>query len=95
MANQSLMQISGSRSKPDVADAILANVGTILAFRTGPRDARQLEDWFAPTFDAGALMRLPDHRFAARLLQNGMPLEPFMVRSLSMEKRTNGRPSTE
>ena len=85
LANQSLTQISGARSKPDVADAILANVGTVLAFRTGPRDARQLQDWFAPTFDAAALMRLPDHRFAARLLQNGMPLEPFMVRSLSMK----------
>ena len=84
LANQSLSQISGARSKPDVADAILANVGTVLAFRTGPRDARQLEDWFAPTFDAAALMRLQDHRFAARLLQNGTPLEPFMVRSLSV-----------
>lgn len=81
LANQSLTQISGARSKPDVADAILANVGTVLAFRTGPRDARLLEEWFAPSLDAAALMRLPDHNFAARLLQNGMPLEPFIVRS--------------
>jgi len=85
LANQSLAQISGTRSKPDVADAILANVGTVLAFRTGPRDAHQLQDWFAPTFDAAALMRLSDHCFAARLLQNGMPLEPFMVHSLRMK----------
>lgn len=79
LANQSLSQISGFRSKPDVADAILANVGTVLAFRTGPRDARQLEEWFAPNFDAPALMRLPDHSFVARLLQNGLPIEPFIV----------------
>ena len=52
LANQSLAQISGARSKPDVADAILANVGTVLAFRTGPRDARNLEAWFAAKFDA-------------------------------------------
>ena len=81
LANQSLAQISGARSKPDVADAILANVGTVLAFRTGPRDARQLEEWFAPRFDAAALMRLPDHTFTARLLQNGVPIEPFLVRT--------------
>lgn len=81
LANQSLTQISGARSKPDIADAILANVGTVLAFRTGPRDARQLEEWFAPSLDAAALMRLPDHNFAARLLQDGVPLEPFIALS--------------
>ena len=86
LANQSLAQISGARSKPDVADAILANVGTVLAFRTGPRDARQLEEWFAPTFDAAALMRLADHSFAARLLQNGVPIEPFVVHSQDIKR---------
>lgn len=80
LANQSLGQISGARSKPDVAEAILANVGTVLAFRTGPQDARQLEPWFAPTIDAEALMRIPDHQFALRPLQNGTPLEPFFLR---------------
>ncbi|MCZ8017228.1 MAG: type IV secretion system DNA-binding domain-containing protein [Limnobacter sp.] len=85
LANQSLTQISGARSKPDIADAILANVGTVLAFRTGPCDARQLQDWFAPTFDASALMRLPDHCFAARLLQDGKPIEPFLVRGDRVE----------
>ena len=85
LANQSLTQISGARSKPDVADAILANVGNVLAFRTGPRDARLLEEWFAPSLDAAALMRLPDHSFAARLLQNGMPLQPFTMRSSGMK----------
>ena len=79
LANQSLGQISGARSKPDVADAILANVGTVLAFRTGPQDARNLEPWFASTLDAEALMRIPDYQFAARSLQDGVPIEPFMV----------------
>lgn len=84
LANQSMTQISGARSKPDVADAILANVGTVLAFRTGPRDARLLEEWFAPSLDAAALMRLADHSFAARLLQDGVPIEPFVMRSHGM-----------
>ena len=79
LANQSLGQINGARSKPDVADAILANVGTVLAFRTGPRDARQLEPWFSPKFDSEALMRIPDHQFATRPGQDGVPVEPFMV----------------
>jgi len=79
LANQSLSQVSGVRAKPDVADSILANVGTVLAFRTGPPDARLLEEWFAPSFDSQALMRLRNHNFVARLLQNGSPLDPFEV----------------
>ena len=82
LANQSLTQISGARSKPDVADAILANVGTVLAFRTGPRDARQLEEWFAPNVKAHELMTLADHVCVARMAQGGKPINPFSFEAL-------------
>lgn len=56
LANQSLSQINGLRSRPDVAEAILANVGTVLAYRTGPTDAAQLQAWFYELHAAGDMI---------------------------------------
>jgi GTPase SAR1 family protein len=81
LASQDVTSFGGSRYQPHVADAILSNVGNLLVFRTGPRDASLLADWFAPTFTPHDLMRLPDRTFAARLLQNGVPLEPMLVQT--------------
>ena len=94
LANQSLSQINGVWPKPDVADAILANVGTVLAFRTDRRNGRHLQEWFAPTFDASSLMKLRDHSFAARAFQDGSPIDPFLVVSPDPTSEVNIAHST-
>lgn len=82
LASQDLTSFGGSRYQPRVADAILSNVGNLISFRTGPRDAALLSDWFSPTFTSHDLTRLPDRTFAARLMHGGVPMEPSLVRTL-------------
>ena len=79
LAGQSLDQVDGAADRPDVAHAILANVGSILAFRTGPNDAHRLANWFGSEVSPAALMCLPDQRLIARLLRDGIPSAPTPV----------------
>ena len=71
LANQSLAQIDGRGA--DIAHAVLANAGSILAFRVGPHDASRLADWMAPDVDKATLQRLPDRHLVARIMHNGAP----------------------
>ncbi|MCB1329100.1 MAG: type IV secretion system DNA-binding domain-containing protein [Maritimibacter sp.] len=79
LANQGLGQIDGTSHGS--AHAILSNVANVLAFRTGPDDARRLADWFGPEVDPLALTRLPDHTFIARLIAGGVPMTPVRVQA--------------
>lgn len=79
LANQGLGQIDDARSGS--AHAILANVANVLAFRTGPDDARRLAEWFGPEIDPLSLTRLPDHTLVARLIADGTPRSPTRVRT--------------
>lgn len=82
LASQDLTSFGGSEVPPSVAGAILSNVGNLLTFRTGPRDAHLLADWYAPTITAEDLMQLPDRVFAARVLDGGMPRAPQLSRTM-------------
>jgi hypothetical protein len=86
LANQSLGQVGEERGQPGIAGAILANVGTVMAFRTGPRDARILQDLFTPAFDAASLMHLPDHVFVTRQVQDGQLTDAIRVRGMDREE---------
>lgn len=79
LAGQSLDQVDGRADRPDVAHAILANVGSILAFWTGLNDARRLADWFALGIAATELSGLPDHVMLSRLLVDGEPRLPTRI----------------
>jgi len=79
LAGQSLDQVDGRADRPDVAHAILANVGSILAFRTGPSDAHRLADWCAPGNVAAEFTGLPDHVMLCRLLEDGRPRVPTRI----------------
>lgn len=71
--SQDLTSFGGSRPQPRVAEAILSNVGHLLSFRVGVRDAALFSEWFAPDFGPRDLMRLPDQTFAARVMAGGLP----------------------
>jgi PAS domain-containing protein len=59
LANQNASQVDAA-----LWDTALANVGALVTFRTGPRDAALLDPMF-PSIRAGTLTRLPPHWVAA------------------------------
>jgi len=77
LANQSLEQVSGRGA--DIGHALLANVGSTIAFRLGPRDALSLVEWFNRDVSTDELMRQPDHHCLARLLRHGRPTEAIRL----------------
>lgn len=80
LANQSLAQIGGDRFSADIAQATLANCGTIAAFRVGPYDAAML----APFFGAASLElpSLTTGEFLVRRLNAGAPMPPQLLQGL-------------
>lgn len=81
LATQDLTSFGGSGYHPEIANAILSNVGNLLCFRTGVRDAHLLSEWFAPEVPASQLMSLPDRVFAAHVLDGGAPLPSQLIKT--------------
>jgi len=77
LSNQYLSQLD-----PQVRDAILGNVGTIIAFRIGLADAELLESEFFPDFRATDLINLPNHHVYLKLMIDGAVSHPFSARTL-------------
>jgi energy-coupling factor transporter ATP-binding protein EcfA2 len=77
LAHQHLHQL-----EPDVRHAVLANVGTLIAFRLGPEDAPIIARELAPTFDAEDLLNLPRHDIALKLMIDGAPCRPFSATTM-------------
>ena len=64
MAEQSTSQ----QSDQQTVNIILANVGTIICFRTGnPQDEQRLLPMFSPYIDSGEISNLPAYNYYARL----------------------------
>lgn len=62
--------------QPEIRDAMLGNVGSLVTFRVGTADAELLEPEFAPTFAAEDLARLPNHEIYVRLMVKGSVAAP-------------------
>lgn len=77
LAHQYLSQL-----EPQVRDAILGNVGTIIAFRIGLPDAELLESEFFPDFRATDLINLPNYHIYLKLMIDGRVSHPFSARTL-------------
>jgi hypothetical protein len=75
----------------EVRDAVFGNVGTLVAFRVGPDDAKALHHQFSPEFEDLDLVNLPDHHIYVRLLVNGEPRRPFSATTLPPLGRPNER----
>ena len=72
LANQYLSQID-----PGVSDAILGNVGTLITFRVGPKDAAFLSKELSPPFTPSDLTNLPNHSIYLKLMIDGVVSRPF------------------
>lgn len=71
-----------SQLDPQIRDAVLGNVGTIIAFRVGALDANYLAQEFAPFIEASDLMNLGNHEIYIRLMIDGVPTRPFSAATL-------------
>ena len=68
-----------------IRDAILGNVGTLIAFRVGPWDAELLAKEFHPEFSAEDLMALPNYHILLKLMIEGKVSRPFSATTLPPE----------
>ncbi len=78
LANQYLSQLD-----PQVRDAVLGNVGTLVAFRVGPMDAEILAREFDPEFSAGDLMNLSNYQIDLKMMVDGAVSKGFSGETVS------------
>lgn len=80
LANQYLSQLH-----PEVRDAVVGNVGTLIAFRTSTADAGYLARQFEPVFKPRDLIGLPNFSIYLRLLIDGEVSKPFSAHALPLQ----------
>jgi hypothetical protein len=73
-AHQYIGQLSEETRK-----AIFGNIGSMLAFRVGPEDAKYLITQYEPTFDENDLVNFDNFNGALRLLIKGETSKPFNI----------------
>ncbi len=77
--------------KPVISDAVMGNVGSLVAFRVGHEDAETLQKAFGDTYAASHFAGLGNREVYAKLLSNGQDIEPFMGRTLPPGGRRHDR----
>src|SRR5205807_5333239 len=80
LAHQYLSQL-----EPEVRDAILGNVGTIISFRLGVPDAEVLAQEFYPDFSVADLINLPNYHVYLKLMIDGAVSKPFSAETMNPE----------
>jgi hypothetical protein len=81
LAHQFLSQL-----EEPVRDAILGNVGTVIAFRLGLTDAELLEKEFYPEFSATDLVNLPNYAICLKLMIDGVVSRGFSGETVCPDK---------
>lgn len=77
LAHQYLTQL-----EPNIRDAILGNVGTIIVFRIGANDAETIAPEFAPEFKLTDFTNLPNYHVYLKLMIDGKISPPFSAVTL-------------
>jgi hypothetical protein len=67
---------------PEVRDAILGNIGTIITFTVGSSDAEVLEKEFGNAYAAQQFTDLKRYEIIVKLLSDGVHFEPFRGKTL-------------
>ena len=89
LANQTLQQLNAYRGMNDLEGAVLGNVGNLIAFRLGVKEAASLEPFTDP-FPAGEMQRLSNFHAFARILDGEGPREPVIMRTLRDHREARG-----
>lgn len=66
----------------EIGDAIFGNIGTMVNFAVGPKDAQALEKEYRPYLDYEDLVNLERFRFVCKLMIDGSQSKPFTGISL-------------
>ena len=66
----------------EIQAAILGNVGSMVVFRIGARDAKILESEFEPSIEAIDLVNIPKWKFYIKLMIDGTVSSPFLASTL-------------
>lgn len=74
LANQFMTQLTDK-----IREAIIGNVGTIIAGRIGVTDAELMVKKFSPVFDVEDLTKLPNFETVASVMINNVPSSPFSM----------------
>jgi hypothetical protein len=75
-----------SQVQPQVQDAILGNVGTLICFLVGAVDAELLAKEFYPEFSISDLNNLPNYHIYLKLMIDGVPSRPFSAVTLKSDR---------
>lgn len=78
LANQFMTQLTEK-----IREAILGNVGTIMAGRLGVTDAELMEKAFSPVFNAEDLHKQGNHQAIATVMMFNLPSSPFTLSLLA------------
>jgi hypothetical protein len=69
----------------EIKNAVLGNVGTIIAFRTGQADAKYLAQEFKPVFQTSDFTSLENYDIYLKLMIWGKPSKPFSATTLPFQ----------
>ena len=69
---------------PQIREAVLGNVGTVICFRVGASDAELLRKEFEPEFGEIDLVRLPNHNIYVKLMVDGAVTTPFSAETIRL-----------
>jgi hypothetical protein len=74
----------------EIRDAIFGNVGSLVAFRVGQRDAELLEEEFGEAYPARRFVDLDNYEICAKILKDGKQGDPFVGRTLPVWVKRQG-----
>ncbi len=77
VANQFISQLDDP-----IRESVFGNVGTMLAFQVGVKDAHYLAPEMYPVFDVDDMVNLPNYHLLAKMMINGNVVPQFPVRAL-------------
>lgn len=81
IAHQYIAQLD-SMTSTAVRDAVFGNVGSLITFRIGAKDAEFMESEFMPRFTPEDLINLPKYGIYLKLMIDGVTSQPFSAVTL-------------
>lgn len=84
LANQYMAQIP-----VEIQDAILGNVGSLVAFSLGAADAEIVHKEYSEVFSQSDLVNLARHQVAVKQMIDGHPSRPFLAHTLPLPAQTH------
>ncbi|MBH41721.1 MAG: hypothetical protein CL685_03330 [Candidatus Magasanikbacteria bacterium] len=79
VAHQYMGQLVDDKGKPEIREAVLGNVGSMMVGRIGPEDSEILAKEYAPVFGSYDLLNAPQFSFYTKVLIDNQASKPFLM----------------